>query len=87
VIMPGMTGPELVERLAARPRPPRVLFMSGYGGQAPLQRAGQPPPVLLEKPLTLEALAHQVRAALDAPARPDLARPPGAWPRAVAAPG
>jgi CheY-like chemotaxis protein len=35
VLMPGMTGPELAERLATRPSPPPVLFVSGSHTDVP----------------------------------------------------
>jgi PAS domain S-box-containing protein len=70
VVMPGMTGPEMVERI--RPLRPsiKVLFMSGYSEQAlkrhhDLELAGG----YLQKPFSAEALATRVRKALD-PRRP-----------------
>jgi two-component system, cell cycle sensor histidine kinase and response regulator CckA len=70
VVMPGMTGPEMVERI--RPLRPsiKVLFMSGYSEQAlqrhrDLELAGG----YLQKPFSAEALAARVRKALD-PRRP-----------------
>ncbi|HEX8051798.1 MAG TPA: PAS domain S-box protein [Thermoleophilaceae bacterium] len=59
VVMPGMSGPELAERIEALP----VLFMSGYAGDA----AGALPegaPPLLEKPFSADELLAAVRAAL-----------------------
>lgn len=70
VVMPGMTGPEMVERI--RPLRPsiKVLFMSGYSEQAlkrhrDLELAGG----YLQKPFSAEALATRVRKALN-PRRP-----------------
>lgn len=70
VVMPGMTGPEMVERI--RPLRPsiEVLFMSGYSEQArqrhrDLELAGG----YLQKPFSAEELATRVRRALD-PRRP-----------------
>jgi len=69
VIMPGgMNGVELAGYLA-RLRPEiRVLYMSGYTGQA-IARHGmlQPGVNLLPKPFTAVTLARQVRRVLDAP--------------------
>ena len=66
VVMPRMSGPALAERLQ-RLRPGlRTLFMSGYS-QAALGD-GKPLPVgidLVEKPITLDALARKVREVLD----------------------
>jgi PAS domain S-box-containing protein len=62
VIMPGMDGRELAERmLAARPDT-RTLFMSGYA-EPPI-----PDDVLLQKPVTPDALARKVAEVLRQPA-------------------
>jgi len=62
VIMPGMDGRELAERmLAARPDT-RTLFMSGYA-EPPI-----PEDVLLQKPVTPDALARKVAEVLRQPA-------------------
>jgi len=66
VVMPGMLGKELAERLtAARPETP-VLFMSGYA-QPVLASQGtlEPGVVLLEKPFTAADLLGAVRRRLD----------------------
>jgi two-component system, cell cycle sensor histidine kinase and response regulator CckA len=68
VIMPGMTGQQLRDRLCALPHPPRLLFTSGYSA-GDLRRGGallgsnEP---LLPKPWTLTELIGRVREALDA---------------------
>jgi two-component system, cell cycle sensor histidine kinase and response regulator CckA len=65
VVMPGMSGPQLAERLALERPGVAVLFTSGYSANAvadPADLAGD----LLEKPFTLEQLASKVRQALDA---------------------
>jgi CheY-like chemotaxis protein len=67
VVMPQMSGPELVERLR-RERPElRALLMSGYTEDAVL-RDGELPAAtgFLGKPFTSANLAATVRAALDA---------------------
>lgn len=64
VVMPGMSGPQLVERLAAEGRHPAVLFTSGYSA-ATVADGAELPGILLEKPFTLEQLAAKVREALD----------------------
>ena len=70
VVMTGMDGPTLVERLRARHPALRVLFTSGYTGEAVQRRgvlaSGAP---FLEKPFTAAGLARKVRDALDAPLR------------------
>jgi len=65
VMMPRMSGPEMVERLLALRPHIRVLFMSGYPGDA-LERAKLPEYAeLLSKPFTEELLLETVRAKLD----------------------
>lgn len=66
VVMPGMGGRELAERLTARRADRKVLFMSGYVDDAILQHhvaAGGP---LLQKPLSPEPVLRRIRAMLDA---------------------
>src|SRR5207245_9210333 len=68
VIMPGMNGRELAQRIASlRPRT-KVLFMSGYTenaiGHNGTLDAGI---VLLQKPFTFPALKAKVREVLDTP--------------------
>jgi signal transduction histidine kinase len=67
VVMPGMNGRELAERLA-RSRPGiSVLFMSGYADAAVVHLGVLPPAaILIAKPFTPRALAARVRAILDA---------------------
>jgi PAS domain S-box-containing protein len=72
VVMPVMSGTELAQHLAALRPAMKVLFMSGYTNDTvALRRIAEGEIPLLEKPFTTEALARQVRAALDAgaPAR------------------
>jgi nitrogen-specific signal transduction histidine kinase/CheY-like chemotaxis protein len=71
VLMPGMTGIELARRLAHRPTPPRLLFMSGYLDDQSMPQGGLPPgSLLLEKPFGLARLALKVREALGEAAQP-----------------
>ncbi|HYC34053.1 MAG TPA: ATP-binding protein, partial [Gemmatimonadales bacterium] len=65
VVMPGMGGPALAERLvAAQPGLP-VLYISGYAEEA-IRRQGSLPAggALLEKPFTADQLARRVREAI-----------------------
>ena len=65
IVMPGMSGLELAERLA----PLRALFISGYSAEAAERRGGLPPgSAFLEKPFDHGALLAEVRALLDSPA-------------------
>jgi nitrogen-specific signal transduction histidine kinase/ActR/RegA family two-component response regulator len=67
VVMPGMDGPTLANRLRITHPGVRTLFTSGYAGDAMAQRgmleSGQP---FLEKPFTASQLLRKVREALDA---------------------
>ena len=65
VVMPGMSGRELVEA-ARRGRPAlRVLYISGYD-EASMEREGVANIDVLEKPFPSDALAARVREILDA---------------------
>jgi len=66
IVMPGMSGPELVQRL--RPLLPRVvvLFVSGYTDGRLEVEGGLPPGTeLLQKPFTPKDLAQRVGDLLD----------------------
>jgi two-component system cell cycle sensor histidine kinase/response regulator CckA len=69
VIMPGITGRELAERMTAERRGMAVLYMSGYTDQT-MARGGvlDPGVRLLAKPFTPSQLAEKVRDALGADA-------------------
>jgi signal transduction histidine kinase len=66
VVMPRVSGPELVHRLSTTARPLRVLFMSGYSREGNL---GVPSTVehvaVLQKPFSPNALAAEARKILD----------------------
>jgi PAS domain S-box-containing protein len=67
VIMPGMSGPELVERLVAARPGLRVLFFSGYTSGAIQQAdAAGSGSAFLQKPFTPKELVLKVREVLDA---------------------
>jgi two-component system, cell cycle sensor histidine kinase and response regulator CckA len=69
VIMPGMSGQMLAQRLAAERPGLRVLFVSGYGDETFGQRGiGRLHGAILEKPFTSKTLTRKVREVLDAPA-------------------
>jgi two-component system, cell cycle sensor histidine kinase and response regulator CckA len=71
VVMPRMSGPQLARRLRSIRPGMRVLYMSGYSGEA-IGKHGVLDPTLafLQKPITKDALTRAVREALDAPAAP-----------------
>jgi len=68
MVMPGMGGKAVAERLVAQRSGLKVLFMPGYPGDSLSQQgalaAGA---AFLHKPFTLEALTRTVQAVLDAP--------------------
>ena len=68
VVMPKMSGRELADRLKARQPGTKVLFMSGYTGNAIEHHGmlveGTP---FIQKPFNAEELGAKVRAALDQP--------------------
>jgi CheY-like chemotaxis protein len=66
VIMPGMHGPELANRLK-RIRPLRVLFMSGYSES--MEGEDDPEVGHIQKPFTPDSLARKVREVLDSTRR------------------
>ena len=66
VIMPGMNGRELAERILALQPQIRVLFISGYTADvAPLEGGLKGIGTLLTKPFTPDELGHRVREVLD----------------------
>ncbi len=68
VVMPSMTGPEMIERILALDPTVPVLFMSGCTGVLRLPEAAR----RLSKPFAPEALIQSVRACLHSRgARPD----------------
>jgi PAS domain S-box-containing protein len=68
VIMPGMTGKELSELIAASRPGLAVIFMSGYTSHAVMNHADLPAAVrYLEKPIPTPLLLRTLRAALSGP--------------------
>ncbi|HXO84936.1 MAG TPA: PAS domain S-box protein, partial [Gemmatimonadales bacterium] len=67
VVMPGMSGRDLADQLSARRPGTRVLYMSGYPGDAVVQHGElQPGAAFLQKPFSPDGLARKVRDVLDA---------------------
>ena len=65
VVMPRMGGAELADRLTTTRPTMRVMFMTGYAGGA-LSRVRQRPQArVLEKPVTPDDLAREIREVLD----------------------
>ena len=68
VVMPGMSGRDLAERLGVERPGIRVLFISGYTDDTMVRRGVRDAKVaFLQKPFTLENLAKKVREVLDGP--------------------
>ena len=65
VVMPGMNGPEMAQRLIFRHPCLRVLYLSGYDRET-LGPLGVPEegPDFLKKPFTMDALVKRVSGAL-----------------------
>jgi len=71
VVMPGLSGPVLAERLAAVRPETRVLYTSGYADEAVVQHSVLGPEcAFLEKPFTRDTLVRKVRELLDSPTHP-----------------
>jgi two-component system cell cycle sensor histidine kinase/response regulator CckA len=74
LVMPGLSGPEVVEKVVAGGWTPRVLYMSGYTDAAVVRHgmitSGTP---YLAKPFSAATLLRKVREVLDAAPQ---ARPP-----------
>jgi two-component system cell cycle sensor histidine kinase/response regulator CckA len=67
VVMPGMSGPDLVRQVAEHHPEARVLYRSGYPHKAIAGPALAHDLVLLEKPFVPGNLVRRVREVLDAP--------------------
>lgn len=70
VVMPRMSGPDLVERLASWHPEMKILYMSGYTDSTIVhQGLEDPETAFLQKPFTPETLLRKVRTVLDAARR------------------
>ncbi|HVB36996.1 MAG TPA: response regulator, partial [Vicinamibacterales bacterium] len=81
VIMPGMTGPDMVARLRQRHPNATILYMSGYPSHVVREGILDASAPFLEKPFTSTGLLEYVRGALDGP---DAEQEAAAAPRAGA---
>ncbi len=70
VVMPGLSGPQLVDELHARGYDVPVVFISGYGADEISSRGLNPTnAAVVEKPFQAEELLRRVRDVLDRAAR------------------
>jgi PAS domain S-box-containing protein len=68
VVMPGLSGRILSERLTSARPDTRVLYMSGYSDDAILRHGVKKAAAhFIQKPFSIDALAHKVRETLSAP--------------------
>ncbi len=66
VIMPGMSGPQVVERVSRLHPEIRILYTSGYTAKALIEHGVGQHVSFFAKPFSPEALASKVREVLDA---------------------
>jgi CheY-like chemotaxis protein len=67
VVMPGMSGPELSERVTSLRPDTRVLFMSGHTDDVTFRHGvATASTAFLQKPFSPSALAMKIREVLDA---------------------
>jgi CheY-like chemotaxis protein len=71
VVLPGMNGRELAERLRAARPALRVLYASGYTDDAVVRHGVREGTPFLQKPFTFASLQRTVQAALGMRPRPD----------------
>ena len=66
MVMPGMGGRELVNRIRVTHPAVRILFMSGYTDDAVMQRGiHESGTAFLQKPFSADTLTRKIRSVLD----------------------
>jgi two-component system, cell cycle sensor histidine kinase and response regulator CckA len=66
IVIPGMSGVAVASALRSRRPDTRVLYVSGYAADSPIDLHGSTRPAgFLYKPFTPDALARKVRAVLE----------------------
>ena len=69
VVMPGLSGHELVQQLLSVRPDIKALYLSGYAQEAfSVPAAADAPKTFLQKPFTLQSLSRKVREILGPPA-------------------
>ena len=67
VVMPGMSGPDVVSMVRRHRRDAKAIYMSGYADHALFERSGSNGGVpFLQKPFSPETVARKLREILDA---------------------
>jgi PAS domain S-box-containing protein len=66
VVMPGLRGYEVAQRVSATRPEMKILYMSGYAEEALVGRAAINGSALIEKPFAIDALTRRVRETLEA---------------------
>lgn len=74
VVMPGMSGPEVAQRLHATRPDLKILFMSGFSTEVVVVHGLDGGDPILVKPFSLDTLGRKVREILDY--RSPFSRPP-----------
>jgi len=64
VVMPGMSGRSLAQRLTEQRSEIKVVYMSGYTGQGVGHAVLDPGSIFLQKPFTRDSLARKIREGL-----------------------
>jgi hypothetical protein len=68
VVMPGLSGPQLAERLTEARHELRIIYMSGFPDEAAIRSASiRPGAIFLQKPFTLRQLEQRVHEILTRP--------------------
>jgi PAS domain S-box-containing protein len=67
VVMPGLSGHELIQQLLPARPTVKVLYLSGYAQEAFATSAADAPKSFLQKPFTLQSLSRKVREILGPP--------------------
>jgi two-component system cell cycle sensor histidine kinase/response regulator CckA len=66
VVMPAMSGPEVMAQLASKHPSLRVIYMSGYTEDAITHHGVLKPGIaFIHKPFTAETLGRKIREVLD----------------------